>query len=52
MPPVVKDGAASAALSASEAEETLAKLTDGGELILDARTAKTVASGEISIPAA
>ena len=50
LPPVVKDGAASAALSASEAEETLAKLTEGSELILDARTAKTVASGEISIP--
>ena len=33
LPPVVKDGAASAALSASEAEETLAKLTEGGELI-------------------
>ncbi len=48
--PVVKDSAASAALSASEAEEALAKLTEGGELILDARTTKTVASSEISIP--
>ena len=45
--PVVKDGAASAALPTAEAEEALAKLTEGGELILDARTAKTVTASVI-----
>lgn len=48
--PVVKDGAASAALPTAEAEEALAKLTEGGELILNARTSKTVTASEISIP--